>query len=357
MPVKHIEKLPKAELHVHLMGAVPLTTLDELAKRHPPRQIWDGLTSQQQAHFCDIAPHIPALVQGWSDRSSMRRLMDFHDFPSFLYSHAFADRMILDRDDLCLLATSVAEHLAAQNMVYAEITFCPVAYRRVGMDFNDFSAAFDAADKVDGIEIRWIADLVRDAGAEHAIALASDLRDWKEPRMMAINLGGSEHLYPAHLFEKAYSIARQAGLRCVAHAGEAAGPESVREAVEILQVERIGHGVSAARDDRVMLLLQNRDITVEICINSNLKTGACQCLADHPLPLYAKRGICCTLNTDDPTFFRTDLVSEAAQGKAAGLSDKAVISLFRAGFERSFLDKSAKKSYLSLFDNAVLSDE
>jgi len=144
------------------------------------------------------------------------------------------------------------------------------------------------------------------------------------------------------------------GLHVVAHAGEACGPESVRKAVELLGAERIGHGLSAARDPAVLALLRDREIPLEVCLTSNVATGVLARVEDHPLPEFLEAGLVVTLNTDDPAMFGTDLVNEyLLAAKTFGLARQQILHLCQNAIRAAFLSEEEKLGLLSMMQKVV----
>jgi adenosine deaminase len=167
--------------------------------------------------------------------------------------------------------------------------------------------------------------------------------------VVALGIGGDEANGPAELFTEVFREAREMGLHVVAHAGEACGPESVRKAVEMLGAERIGHGLTAARDTGVLALLRDRRIPLEVCPTSNVATGVLVRLEDHPLPRFLEAGVVVTLNTDDPAMFGTNLEQEyLLASKTFALSREQVLGLCRNAVRAAFLPEPDKLALLAL---------
>jgi aminodeoxyfutalosine deaminase len=170
--------------------------------------------------------------------------------------------------------------------------------------------------------------------------------------VVGVGIGGDEQKAPPELFREAYAWAAEQDLRLTAHAGESAGPESIWGALN-LRAERIGHGFTASQDPELIEELATRQIPVEICITSNLRTGCCRSLADHPVRNYFDQGVMITLNSDDPAMFSTSLVQEyqLAQ-KTFAFTDEHLRELARNSFEASFLPAEKKLEFLNLLDAA-----
>ncbi|NIO36577.1 adenosine deaminase, partial [Candidatus Bathyarchaeota archaeon] len=209
-----------------------------------------------------------------------------------------------------------------------------------------------------GIQCELRIDLVRNYGPE----VGMEVLDWIESKgdnIISIDIGGSEQKFPPRPFEPVYLRAKKMGLHLVAHAGEAAGPESIWDAVRYLKVEHIGHGVAALGDSRLMDYLVEQEIVLEMCPTSNVKTGAVPSIEAHPIRAFLERGLTVTVSTDDPSMFSTDMNNEYVQlhkvlnfsvEELFKLSLNAVDSLFLPQKQRIGLKESFMKEYQCLMD-------
>ncbi len=187
-------------------------------------------------------------------------------------------------------------------------------------------------------------------GAEPAQRVAELAVQYRDRNVIAFGIGGDESRGAPELFRDVYAFAATHGLHRTAHAGETTSPESIWGALN-LGAERLGHGLSAAQDPELLEELAHRQIPVEICITSNILTGACPKLEDHPVRRYFDQGLMLTLNTDDPAMFRTSLSREyAIAQKTFGFTEEQLRELARNSFEASFLDAERKVKMLDLFD-------
>ena len=183
--------------------------------------------------------------------------------------------------------------------------------------------------------------------AQHVAELAVR---YKERNVVGFGIGGDERRAAPELFRDVYAYAADHGLRLTAHAGETAGPESIWGALN-LRAERIGHGLTAWQDSELVEELATRQIPVEICLTSNLRTGCCRKLAEHPVRNYFDQGVMITLNTDDPAMFRTSLAQEYQLARESfSFTDEHLRELARNSFEASFLPAEKKLGFLNLFD-------
>jgi aminodeoxyfutalosine deaminase len=284
-----LRRLPKAELHLHLEGAVSPETLVELSERHP-----DAPLNIEQA----------------------RALYRYTDFSGFLLAFKAITGHLRTAEDYELITWRMIEGLARQGIVHAEVyVSVGVVYywRRVAFEplFEGMERGRLRGEREFGVSVYWIFDAVRHFGPEEAgpvFRKAAELRR-AHPSIVGIGIGGDERRTGAEPFRELYAEARDAGLRLTAHAGESVGPESIWAALNI-GAERIGHGLSAEQDPELMEVLAQHQIPVEVCISSNLRTACCRSLNTHPVRRYLDAGLMITLNSDDPALFGSDLVAE-----------------------------------------------
>lgn len=267
------------------------------------------------------------------------------NFDAFLEHFRFAVTRLRDVQDVHDVALDLFRDLARQNVVYAEVIFSASIFVRAGMPLGDLLAAVsEAAATAEGRAVssaprfNLVLDLVRNFGPEFAATFVDRAASLASPRVVGIHLGGDEVRFPARLFERAYMAASEAGLGLAAHAGEVDGAASVREAVEILGVSRLGHGIRCLEDEALVGDLVERGTTLEVCPTSNLQTGVVTTLAAHPLPELLRRGLRVTLGADDPSFFDTDLEREMHIAHVDfGLDLATLDRMVDAGASASFL--------------------
>jgi aminodeoxyfutalosine deaminase len=224
--------------------------------------------------------------------------------------------------------------------------------------FEAVAAAAEEAGSRTGVRVQWIFDAIRHFGLEHVGEVLQWAARLQPLGVVALGIGGDEARGPARLFPDVFRQARDLGLHVVAHAGEACGPESIRDAVELLGAERIGHGLTAVQDDGVMSILRDRRIPMEVCPGSNVSTGLIARFEDHPLPKFLDAGLTVTLNSDDPAMFGTSLYQEfqhAAQCFA--LSRETLVGLCRNAIQASFLTAAEKQKLEARLNAEVESEE
>jgi aminodeoxyfutalosine deaminase len=325
-----IAAIPKAELHLHLEGSIAPPTAVRLAARH-------GVVITEEEVRERYAPG---------------------DFTKFLEAFKWVTSFLRTPADYALVTERLADYLLAQNVVYAEVTLSiGVMLLRKQDALANFASIRQAAAAYEsrGLRMQWIFDAVRQFGvaaADEVVALASQCAS---ENVVAFGIGGDELAFPAKDFVGVYAYASAAGLGKLIHAGEIGNVASVREAVELLGVTRIGHGIAAMNDPSVMDFLAARGVTLELCPTSNIRTGALARqmekpsarIEEHPLKMFFERGLQITLSTDDPAMFETTLLEEyALAASKMGMSAGSLLRVVEMGFQNAFAADQAKAAYL-----------
>jgi aminodeoxyfutalosine deaminase len=326
-----IAGLPKAELHVHHVGSASPRIVSELAARH------EGATP---------VPADPGLLTDY---------FTFTDFAHFIEVYLSVVDLVRDAEDVWTLTYEIARELAAQQVRYAELTLTPFSSIRRGIAAEAYCDAVEDARRRaasdHGVQLAWCFDIPGEAGLEAAdVTLDVALRQ-RPDGLVSFGLGGPEHGVGRAQFAPHFTAARAAGLHSVPHAGESTGPETVWDALTHLGAERIGHGIAAARDPRLMAHLRDRQIPLEVCPTSNVCTRSVPTLAEHPLPALVAAGVPVTINSDDPPMFSTTLNREyAVAADLLGLDTDGVADLARAAVSASFLDPAGQAVLLAEID-------
>jgi len=342
-----IESLPKAELHLHLRGAIPPGVLAELLNRHDCEAAVAGAPAEVRAAFArydNLRPFLTGRRRWSADETT--GLFRYRDFANFLYTFYFTSFLFHSAEDLRLLIRGVLDELVRQRIVYAEICISAIEYVTQGIPLSEVIACLEEGTQHQEVRVQWMVDLVRDSGPESALRQVRELIAEGSPAVMGITLGGSEGSFGAGEFREVYAVAREHGLRLSVHAGEALGPESVWEAVGMLRPERIGHGIRAAEDPALVAHLAERHIPLEVCPTSNIMTGIYPSLEEHPVKALFDAGVPITINSDDPTFLGTTLADEYARVSALGFTEGEVRELLRNGFRYAFLPEDEVARYL-----------
>jgi aminodeoxyfutalosine deaminase len=340
-----IQSLPKAELHLHLEGSVDPATLAELSRRYNT-----PLPAANERY--NVAGSGDALTE-----EDIRRLYLYKDFDGFLMAFKAVTERLRAPEDYELVTYRLMQKLRQQNVVHAEVYVSIGVIRWRGQPvepiFEGMERGRERGQRDFGVSLLWIFDAVRQFGPEAAaqvFELAARLRD---RNVVGVGIGGDESKGPADWFRDLYKKAADNGLRLTAHAGETTGPESVWGALNI-GAERIGHGLAAARDPELMEVMAEKQVPVEICISSNLRTRACQELPQHPVRKFFDQGLMITLNTDDPAMFQTSLNREYEIAQQEfNFSAEHLRELARNSMESSFLPVEKKLRFLQQIDFLV----
>ena len=330
-----IARLPKAELHLHLEGTATPETLVALA----------GARGRRLA------------------LEEARRRFTYRDFFGFLMAFKWVSEQLRAPEDYAFLLADLLRRLHEENVLYAEITLAAgvVLWKRQDVDavFAALQETLETSRKEHPVEVRWIFDGVRNFGADHVARAADCALRWRQAGVVGFGIGGDEQNGPPELFRDTFDRVRAAGLRATVHAGETAGPESIWGALRALGAERIGHGLAAFKDPKLMEHLARERIPLEVCPTSNLRTGALRQhtgeadLARHPLVDYCRRGLAVTLSTDDPGLFDTTLNQEYALAHRLGLTRAEILRLAEASFQAAFCEPALKEELLERFRAGV----
>jgi aminodeoxyfutalosine deaminase len=327
-----VDALPKVELHVHLEGSIAPSTLLALARSQP-----------------DSA--LPRSEEG------LRELYRFRDFAHFLEVYLLICRHLSSAADFALITRELGASLAAQNVRYAEVTVTPMGHVLRGVApaalFEGIEQGRAEVEAEHGVRLRWCTDIDGRGGPELAVETVELVLRNRPAGLVSLGLGGQE--VPRGQFGRAFEIARGAGLHSVPHAGEAAGPESVWEAIDQLGAERIGHGVRCLEDPELVAELRRRRIPLEVCPTSNVRTGVVPDLAAHPLPRLIEEGLLVTLNSDDPPMFGTTLRGEyIAAARTLGLGAAGLKELACNAARAAFLPHAEAQALVADIDAVPL---
>jgi len=321
------ERLPKVELHLHLEGAIPYPALWELATKYGGD------------------PAVP-------DLAALQRRFEYRDFPHFIETWVWKNQFLREYENFTFIAEAVASDLAAQNIRYAEVFYSPPDFFGHGLVTQELTRAIRMGlDLVSGIKVALVADVVRDNGPEKGAVTLAEVAEVADLGVIGIGIGGSEHDFPPEPFKHVFKQARQYGLHTSAHAGEAAGADSVWGAIRALKVDRIGHGTRAAEDESLLEYLAERQIPIEMCPISNLRTGVVKTIEKHPIRDYFQRGLLVTVNTDDPKMFGNSLAAEyRLLVERLGFSQDDIRTLIMQGIQTSWLPADQKEILIGYFE-------
>jgi adenosine deaminase len=323
---------PLVELHRHLDGNVRIETVLDLAQQHGlDLPAW---TVEELRPHVQITEREPSLVH-------------------FIAKFALLRRVMVDYDAVRRIVRENLEDAVREGIDAIELRFSPYFMgEEHGLDtFGVVEAACEALEEAKGrlpVRAKLIGIISRHYGPEIGqIELEAAIR-FRDHGVVALDLAGDEAHYPGELFVRHFARAREAGLHVIAHAGEAAGPESVRQAVLELEAERIGHGIRAIEDPAVVDLLIERGIPLEVCPTSNLHTSTVPDYRSHPLPALLARGVAVTLNTDDPSISGIDLPHEyRVAAEELGLAERDLRKMQETAFEAAFLTPEERRALLA----------
>ena len=308
-------------MHLHLEGSIEAATVCALTRRH-------GVVFTE---------------------AEVREKYAYKDFLGFLEAFKWVTSFLRDPPDYALILNDLGEYLLTQQVVYAEITLSVgvMILRKQSPEAN-FETMLSVAGTFArrGLQLKFIFDAVRQfgAGAAMEVVNAAARSQDKTKSIVAFGIGGDELSVETKEFRPVYEKAAGIGLHRLMHAGEVGGPAKIREAVELLGVERVGHGIAAVHDPALMDLLAERRIPLEICPAGNICTGALAKqlrqkeprIEDHPLPKLLRHGIPIVLSTDDPAMFHTTLQGEYENARRMRLTEQEITSLQQASFDYAF---------------------
>ena len=310
---------PKIELHVHLEGTVRAHTLLDIAKRND-------------------YPLPADTVEGLAD------LYRFRDFRHFIEVWILTTNALQTEEDFRQMVVDYAAEAASHGAVYLEAIFSPAERVRRGCTWEDvFEGACNGAQEakeLHGVEIRLTPDIPRGFSQEEAQATVEWSARYRDRGVVGVGLGGLEAEYPPEPYAEVFTLAKSLGLGSVPHAGEAAGVESVRGALDSLHADRLRHGIRADEDPGLVRELAGRGTVLDVCPLSNLRTGNVRSLAEHPLPHLVAAGVRCSISTDDPVMFDTDLTRDYEAAATLGVTPRAA---YEAGLAGALCDDEARR--------------
>jgi aminodeoxyfutalosine deaminase len=328
----HLSSVPKIELHVHLEATIGPNALFEMASRNG---------------FALPVHSEPELAQ----------LYQFRDFEHFLELWRTTTPAIRTYRDFRQVVVGYAEEATRHGAVYLEAIFTPVERISGGASWDEvFSGFCDGAVEASerfAIDVRLTPDIPRDLGLDAAMETARYAIKYRDRGIVGLGLGGPEASFPPEPFEMAFRRAKDAGLGSVPHAGEAAGPMSIRGAVGALRADRIRHGIRAVEDQGLLQELADRSIVCDVCPVSNLRTRVVDAVENHPLPAMLRAGVPCSISTDDPAMFDTDLTREYEIAASVGCTPERA---YRAGLLGALCDAETRSRLQDIGDSFPWSD-
>jgi len=257
----------------------------------------------------------------------------FRDFAHFLEVFNLVAHCLQRYDDFREVIVDYAAEASQHGAVYFEGIFAPGLWRGIDTDevFAGYCDGAQEAREKHGVEVRLTPDIPRVYSLEDALTTARYAVRYRDRGVVGIGLGGPEEGHPPEPYAEAFALAREGGIASVPHAGEAVGSESVRGALEALGADRIRHGIRSVEDPGLVAELAGRGTVLDVCPLSNLRTGVVRTLEEHPLPQLVAAGVRCSISTDDPAMFDTDLSRDYEAAASLGLSPAAAYDAGVAG--------------------------
>lgn len=329
-----IQALPKAELHLHIEGSLEPELMFKLARQN-------------------------SVSLPYKSVEDVRRAYQFNDLQSFLDIYYAGASVLVKEQDFFDLTWAYLQKAKADGVIHAELFFDPQTHTSRGIGFEIFMPGFlRAAEKAQqefGISVLWIMCFLRHLGEEEAINTLHLARPWLQ-QIVGVGLDSSEVGHPPEKFTRVFSQAKDLGLRLVAHAGEEGPPEYIWTALDTLQVERIDHGVRAFEDPTLVNRLAKERVPLTICPLSNIKLRVFDELADHNLRDLLEKGLCVTINADDPSYFSGYIAQNYWESQEAlGLTGEQVATIARNSIEASFVTAERKNQMLAQLNDYLLS--
>lgn len=329
---RQVAALPKCELHVHLEGSLRAKTLRQLARRN-----------------------------GIETPLDLSSVYAFGSFDEFARLFTLGLSVLQTAQDFSDAVDALAAELAEQNVRYAEVTTTAYMHLRRGVTKSAYVEGLNDGRRraaVRGVEMAWIVDIPRsieppDSRATIDLLLSADAPD----NVIALGLGGPEAGWPPALYTDSFGRARAAGLLAIPHVGETDGAERVREALDLLHADRVGHGVRASEDPELMRRLASEGTPLELCVSSNVLLGVTPDVETHPISVLCDAGVRITINSDDPAYFSTTLTHELGiAGRLLDLEVVGIARLVRTAFEVSAMPKAMKTTALRDLDALIRGD-
>ncbi len=320
-----ITEIPKVEIHLHLEGMVTRGLLFRLLKKNGIR--------------------LPGVL-GVRDLEKKFRIRNLHDFLRLFIK--VIQPAIKEEEDLRPLLHNATHYFLRNRISYAEVIFSPARFLQAGLSYEGMVAVMreemERIQELHGIQMYLLVDVSRGYGEENAMQILDLMIQYPCSRILGISLGGSDRIRKGRFFSRVFAKARSYGYRTVAHAGEDSGPSSIWDVIRCLQCDRIGHGTSAYQDRALVEYLRQKQLPVEICLTSNLRTGHyVHSLKRHPVTRYFREGLLVSLSSDDPGIFGSELNDEFfLLYKKVGFSIEELLAVLRLGILSSFMTEEEK---------------
>lgn len=328
---KLIKAVPKAEVHIHIEAVPTIKSIKALYKKVNGTEISDD---------------------------EIKEIFTYEDLNGFIQAFIKIQGLYKSVEDFDYIFNDLAKYLKDNGIVYTEAFFAPTGFLRNGFKYEDMVKVFDKKiaeiKKKHGITIKLLMDVSRTFGLENAMHNYELLKQYPSENIIGIGLGGAESKGPCRDYQPVFELAKKEGYKVVAHAGEDVGPESIWEAIDLLHVDRVGHGTTAIQDEKLMDTLKERKIVLEVCPTSNVFTKKyVKSIAEHPIKKYFQNGLFVTVNTDDPVFFKVSLIDELYKlHNEANFSMEDIQTLIKNAFNATYLSQSEKAEWCAKVDSS-----
>ena len=326
-----MKKIPKAEIHIHIEAVPTLNSIKALYKK----RFNEEMTEEAQ-----------------------HKLFSYNDLNGFIQAFLQVQDLYQSVDDFDYIFEDFAEYLAENNIVYCEAFFAPTAFLKKGFAYQDivknFNKNITKIKKDKGITIKILVDVSRTFGCENAMNNFNLLKSYPCEHVIGIGLGGAEQKGPAKDYEPVFAQAHKDGFHAVAHAGEDVGPESVWDSINYLHAERIGHGITSIQDSKLVDYLKESHLPIEVCPTSNVFTKKIVSkIEEHPIRSLYDQGVNVTVNTDDPVFFKVNLIDEFWNiHSKLNFSMQEIHQLIINSYKSAFLSEPEKEEFIKLMDES-----
>ena len=290
--------------------------------------------------------------------NEIKEIFTYEDLNGFIQAFIKIQGLYKSVEDFDYIFNDLAKYLKDNGIVYTEAFFAPTGFLRNGFKYEDMVKVFDKKiaeiKKKHGITIKLLMDVSRTFGLENAMHNYELLKQYPSENIIGIGLGGAESKGPCRDYQPVFELAKKEGYKVVAHAGEDVGPESIWEAIDLLHVDRVGHGTTAIQDEKLMDTLKERKIVLEVCPTSNVFTKKyVKSIAEHPIKKYFQNGLFVTVNTDDPVFFKVSLIDELYKlHNEANFSMEDIQTLIKNAFNATYLSQSEKAEWCAKVDSS-----
>lgn len=319
------KKVPKAEIHIHIEAVIKLESVKKLYKQNTGEEMSD---------------------------KELNDIFSYNDLNGFIQAFIKVQNLLVSVEDFNIVFDDLKDYLLNNGISYCEAFFAPTAFLKKGFKYEEmvkiFKKKIAQIKEETGIVVKLLMDVSRTFGLENAMNNYELLKKYPCDDIIGIGLGGAESKGAAKDYAPVFELAEKEGFKVVAHAGEDVGPESIWDAINLCHSQRIGHGITAIQDEKLMDYLVKTQIPLEVCITSNTFTKKIvQEAKKHPIKTFFEKGMKVTVNTDDPVFFKSDLLNEYwICYKELNFTMDEIKQLIINSFESTYLPENEKRTWI-----------